>query len=289
MKMSPALFDCGAFLAGGIFLLLSGCALRSAPDEAPAQKPPQSRQLVSRSIATLPATQAVTTAHPLATQVALRILDQGGAPIDAAIAAQMVLGLVEPQSSGVGGGSLIMQWDSAARKLTSYDGLAAAPAKVTAGLTIDVDGSVMKSEAVQRGGRSVGVPGTLAVLKQVHDYAGKLAWSALFAPAIELAESGFPMPAYLHSLLSAPTAAGDHPDMVPLYFGADGKVRAVGTTVTNAAYATTMRRIATRGPAGLWADDAGAALVATAQRGIRPSLIAATDLVAYRAKPYASR
>lgn len=159
MKMSPALFDCGAFLAGWILLLLSGCALRSAPGEAPAQKPPQSRQLVSRSIATLPATQAVTTAHPLATQAALRILDQGGAPIDAAIAAQMVLGLVEPQSSGVGGGSLIMQWDSAARKLTSYDGLAAAPAKVTAGLTIDVDGSVIKGEAVQRGGRSVGVPG----------------------------------------------------------------------------------------------------------------------------------
>ncbi len=86
-------------------------------------------------------------------------------------------------------------------------GLAAAPARVTAGLTIDVDGSALKSEDLQRGGRSVGVPGTLAVLSQVHQRYGKLPWVRLFAPAIELAEAGFPMPPYLHTLLSAPGAA----------------------------------------------------------------------------------
>lgn len=104
---------------------------------------------------------------------------RGGSPIDAAVAAQMVLGLVEPQSSGLGGGALIMHWDATRAKLSSYDGLAAAPARVTAALTVDVDGSALKSEDLQRGGRSVGVPGTLAVLSQVHQRYGKLPWVRL--------------------------------------------------------------------------------------------------------------
>lgn len=272
---------CRPFLKVGTLLLLGACAYPSPSGKLLSPTP----QGLSRSIATQPAKQAVVTAHPLATRAALRMLDQGGSPIDAAIAAQMVLGLVEAQSSGIGGGSLIMNWDAAAGKLTSYDGLAAAPSNVTAALTIDVDGSTLKSEVVQRGGRTVGVPGTLAVLKMVHERYGKLQWSALFAPAIELAQSGFPMPAYMHKILSTPTAAREHPDMVPLFFGADGKVRPIGATVTNPAYAITMKRIAARGPAGLWEEGAGTALVASAQRGYRHSLITEADLSAYRAEP----
>ncbi len=236
------------------------------------------------SIASTPAKRAATTAHPLATRAALKILDDGGAPIDAAIAAQMVLGLVEPQSSGIGGGSLIMHWDQSRKKLTSYDGLSAAPAKVTPALTVDVDGSVMKNDDVQRGGRSVGVPGTLAVLKMAHERHGKLAWRDLFAPAIDLAERGFPMPKYMHTILSAPTAATDHPDMLPLYFGDDGKVKALGTLIKNPAYAATLRRIADRGPDGLRSDGAGAALFSALKRGFHPSLMTEADLAAYRAE-----
>lgn len=235
------------------------------------------------AIAQLPAQQAVTTAHPLATRTALDILDQGGSPIDAAIAAQMVLGLVEPQSSGIGGGSLVMLWDAASATLTSFDGLAAAPAKVTEGLTVDVDGGALKGEDVQRGGRAIGVPGTLAVLKKIHDTYGKLPWASLFAPAIGLAERGFPMPRYLHGILSTRSAAADHPDMLPYYFGADGKVRPAGSTIANPAYASTLRRIAAHGAVGLWRDGAGAALIAAAQRGFRPSLMTEDDLAAYRA------
>ncbi|MBL8517807.1 MAG: gamma-glutamyltransferase [Betaproteobacteria bacterium] len=228
---------------------------------------------------------AVTTAHPLASQAALQVLEQGGAPIDAAIAAQMVLGLVEPQSSGIGGGALIMHWDAASRRLTSYDGLAAAPARVTAALSVDVDGATLKSEDVQRGGRSVGVPGALAVLREAHDRHGRLPWADLFRPAIALAESGFPLPRYMHTILSLPTAAADHPDMVPLYFGPDGKVRDIGSTVTHPRYAATLKRIAALGPAGLWADGGGAAFIASAQRGVRGTLMTEADLAAYRAQP----
>lgn len=265
-------------LVVGSFLLLGACAVQKPALHAPITAQPTN----SQAIATLPAKQAVTSAHPLATRAALRILDNGGAPIDAAIAAQMVLGLVEPQSSGVGGGSLIMHWDAAKSKLTSFDGLAAAPAKVTPALTVDVDGSILKSDDIQRGGRTVGVPGTLAVLKQVHDRYGKLPWSALFDAAIALAEGGFPMPTYMHGILSAPTAAADHPDMLPTYFGADGKVKSLGSVITNTAYAATLRRIAARGPAGLWEDGAGTALIAAAQRGYRATLMTEADLAAYR-------
>lgn len=249
--------------------------------------PPASNTARATSVEPLsaPAAAAATTAHPLATRTALAMLEAGGAPIDAAIAAQMVLGLVEPQSSGIGGGSLILHWDAQRAALTSFDGLAAAPMKVTAALTIDTDGRVLKSDDMQRGGRTVGVPGTLAVLKQVHERYGKLPWSALFVPATELAESGFPMPRYMHGILNTPTAAADHPEMRPYFFGADGKVLAVGTIIKNPAYAATLRRIAARGPAGLWEEGGGADFIAASQRGFRPSLMNTADLESYRAEP----
>ena len=286
MKTAPAASVYQRVFLAGAFFLLAACSFKSPLGGSQQAAPPgPATQLVTQPIATQSAKQAVATAHPLATEAGLRILATGGSPIDAAIAAQMVLGLVEAQSSGIGGGSLIMNWDALSGKLTSYDGLSAAPAKVTAGLAIDVDGSVLTAGDVERGGRSVGVPGTLAVLKQVHERYGKLPWSTLFDPAIELAERGFPMPKYMHNILATPTAAADHPDMVPVFFGGDGKVLPIGTKVTNPAYAKTMRRIATRGPAGMWQEGAGTALVAAMQRGVRSSLMTEADLIAYRAQP----
>ena len=266
------------------FALLTACSI-STPPGGSLQVSPTAIDPPSLSIATQPAKLAVATAHPLATEAALGILVKGGSPIDAAIAAQMVLGLVEPQSSGIGGGTLIMNWDQASGKLASYDGLAAAPAKVTAALTIDVDGKALKSDDVQRGGRSVGVPGTLAVLKDVHARYGKLPWPTLFEPAILLAERGFPMPKYMHNILATPTAAAEHPDLLPHFFGNDGKVLPIGASLTNPEYAGTMKRIAARGPAGLWEEGAGAALIAAAQRGAHHSLMTEADLGAYRAHP----
>ncbi len=255
--------------------LLGGCASLSGPS-SPAKMEPIAQQAKKR---------AVTTAHPLATTAALTILDQGGSAIDAAIAAQMVLGLVEPQASGIGGGALAMHWDAKAARLTSFDGLAAAPSRVTAALSQDFDGKTLKSEDVARGGRSVGVPGTLSVLKMLHERQGKLPWASLFEPAIKLAKEGFPLPKRLHAALSEPTAARDLPEMLPLYFDVSGKVLPLGTMIKNPAYANTLNRIAQQGPAGFLVQGGGANFVAAVQRGAHPSMISEADMRAYRAEP----
>jgi gamma-glutamyltranspeptidase / glutathione hydrolase len=252
-----------------VALFLAGC---TTPVTAPG---PTQRHLSQ------PSKTAVATAHPLASNAALQILNAGGAPIDAAIAAQMVLGLVEAQSSGIGGGSLILQFDAKTKKLESFDGLAAAPSRVTHALTVDTDGSVLSADLVQRGGRSAGIPGTLSVLKQVHTRHGKLPWAQLFQPAIELAETGYPMAAYMHAILSMPNAAADLPELVGYFFNADGKPKAIGSTVKNPAYASTMRRIAIHGPELAWGQD-HADLLAAVQRGSRPSLMTSSDISAYQ-------
>jgi len=237
-----------------------------------------------RSVETLGADNAVSTAHPLATRAGLAMLARGGAPIDAAIAAQMVLGLVEPQSSGIGGGSLIMLWDAASGSLTSLDGLAAAPQAATADLRLDVDGTEMPLASVRRSPRATGVPGTLPVLKQAHERYGKLPWRELFQPAIDLAERGFPLAPYMHAILSTRNAAREHPDMVPLYFGDNGRVLPVGSIVRNEAYARTMRRVAAHGPEGLYADGGLQRWIEAASAGQPPSLVVERDLHGYRAR-----
>jgi gamma-glutamyltranspeptidase/glutathione hydrolase len=222
------------------------------------------------------------TAHPLATRAALRMLERGGSALDAALAAQMVLGLVEPHASGPGGGSLMLLWDGATRRLSSLDGLAAAPARATASLRTDTDGQLLPSEPVQRGGRSVGVPGTVAVFAQAHQRAGVLPWAVLFEPAIEAAEGGFAMPRYLHAVLSVADARPALARLVPDWFDAAGQPLPVGTRLTNPAYGATMRRLAAGGPAAFLADGAGERLVDAARQGFRPSLMTADDLKAYR-------
>ena len=222
------------------------------------------------------------TAHPLATRAALRMLEQGGSGVDAAVAAQMVLGLVEPHASGPGGGSLVLMWDAATRRLSSLDGLAAAPARATASLRTDTDGQLLPSEPVQRGGRSVGVPGTVAVFAEAHRRGGRLPWSALFQPAIEAAEQGFAMPPYLHAVLSHPEARPALARLLPAYFDTAGRPLPVGTRLTNPVYGATLRRLAERGASAFLDDGAAERIVAAAQQGFRPSLMTPADLQAYR-------
>jgi gamma-glutamyltranspeptidase/glutathione hydrolase len=211
------------------------------------------------------------------------MLERGGSAIDAAIAAQMVLGLVEPQSSGLGGGAVVMLWDAGTKTLRSFDGLASAPSRVPPSLRTDLDGSILDAQAALRGGRSVGMPGTLPVLKLAHERLGALPWSTLFEPAIAAAESGYPIAPYLHRVLSRSNAAANHPEMVPLFFGADGKALPIGTTIRNPPYAQTLKRVAASGPAGLLEKGGATEIVAAAQRGFRPSLMTEADLRDYRA------
>ena len=249
-----------------IYSLLSSAAFAQSPFFEITQKPAQ---------------VAVTTAHPMATEAALQMLQQGGSAIDAAIAAQLMLGLVESQSSGLGGGTFLMHWDAAQKSLTSLDGLAISPQKTTASLTTDVDGIQLPYASMGRGGRSAGVPGTLPLLAKAHAKFGKLAWPALFAPALEAASKGFPMPAYMHQILSAPTAAKDHPDMLALYFDEAQKVKPVGTLIANPDYAKTLQSIALKGPSAIWADGASTDFLAAVQRGFKPSLMTEDDLKNY--------
>jgi gamma-glutamyltranspeptidase/glutathione hydrolase len=225
---------------------------------------------------------AVTTAHPLATEAALKMLQQGGSAVDAAIAAQLMLGLVEPQSSGLGGGSFLMHWHAGAEKLTSYDGLAAAPQNVTASLTTDVDGSRVPYAPVSRGGRSAGVPGTLPLLAKVHSQFGKLPWKQLFVPAIEAASKGFPMPAYMHQILAMPGAAQAHPELLSLYFDNNQQVKPVGALIVNSDYAQIMKEIADQGPSAVWSGQQGTAFMAGVQKGFKPSLMTLDDLKNYK-------
>ncbi len=225
---------------------------------------------------------AATTAHPLATEAALKILQQGGSATDAAIAAQLILGLVESQSSGLGGGSFFMHWHAGQKALTSFDGLAAAPQNVTESLTTDVDGSKLPAAQMARGGRSAGVPGTLPLLAKIHTQFGKLPWAQLFAPAIEAASKGFPMPAYMHQILAAPGSAEAHPDLLNLYFDEHQKVKAIGSPIVNLAYAQILQQIASHGPSAVWTGDQGSTLMASLQKGYKPSLITLDDFKNYK-------
>ena len=135
----------------------------------------------------------VATAHPIASKVGFEILKKGGTAADAAIAIQLALNVVEPQSSGIGGGAFALYWNAREKKLESYDGRETAPKSATADLFLDKDGMKRKFWDVVPGGLSVGVPGTLALLEKLHLNFGSIAWKELFEPAIDLAANGFPV------------------------------------------------------------------------------------------------
>jgi gamma-glutamyltranspeptidase / glutathione hydrolase len=213
----------------------------------------------------------------------MQMLGEGGSAIDATIAAQMVLGLVESQSSGIGGGLLMLVWDAPSQRLRSYDGLAAAPARTTASLRTDTDGRSLPLNDVARGGRSVGVPGALMALELAHRQHGRLPWARLFEPAIQLATEGFPLAPYAQGILARDPGAIDHPEFRHDHYDSQGKAFAAGTLIRNAAYAETLRAIAAKGVAAFWRDGGAARLVAAAQRGKHPSLITERDVIDYKA------
>lgn len=251
-------------------LFVAACGVTPPPASAPV------------AIDTQPRARAASTAHPLATQAALRMLAAGGSAVDAAVAAQLVLGLVEPQSSGLGGGALLLVWDDATRRLRSYDGLAAAPARVTASLRTDLDGQQLPLDSVSRSGRAVGVPGLPALLAQAHRRHGRLPWEKLFEPAIELARDGFPVAPYVHGILARDPGGKAHAAFRNDWFDAAGQVHAVGTRLSNPAYAQTLARLAALGVDGFWRDGGAARLVAAVQQGPHAGLMTVDDVLRYR-------
>ncbi|KAA0985210.1 gamma-glutamyltransferase [Pseudomonas sp. ANT_J28] len=221
-------------------------------------------------------------ANPLAAEAGREMLRQGGSAIDAAIAMQAVLTLVEPQSSGIGGGALIVLWDGKA--VRTYDGREAAPAGATERLFLQADGKPMPFTQAQIGGRSVGTPGVLRALELAHQKHGHLPWARLFEPAIKLAEQGFAISPRLHQLIASDSSIRSSPDMVAYFLNADGSPKAVGTALKNPALAAVLKRIAKEGPDALYKGPIAQEIVAKIQGHANPGSLSLNDLNGYSAK-----
>jgi gamma-glutamyltranspeptidase/glutathione hydrolase len=229
----------------------------------------------------------VVAAHPLATQAGLTILRKGGSAVDAGIAAQMVLNLVEPQSSGIGGGAYIIHWDASAKKLTSIDGRETAPSSATPELFLDEAGQPLPRDSAMASGLSVGVPGVLAALKLAHEKYGKLPWAELFQPAIALARDGFPVSQRLATMLSQMNPASFTPEARAYFFDAQGRPLPFGYRLTNPALAETFEIIARGGPEVFYQGDLARDIAAAVQADPRkPGKLNAEDLATYRAKEH---
>ncbi|MEI7053505.1 gamma-glutamyltransferase [Pseudomonas koreensis] len=221
-------------------------------------------------------------ANPLAAEAGREMLRKGGSAIDAAIAMQAVLTLVEPQSSGIGGGAMIVLWDG--KQVRTYDGRETAPAGATEKLFLQADGKPMPFPQAQIGGRSVGTPGVLRALEMAHKQHGRLPWATLFEPAIKLAEQGFAISPRLHSLLESDPVIRKSPDMAAYFLNRDGSVKAVGTRLQNPALAAVLKRIANEGPDALYKGPIAEEIVAKVQGHANPGSLSLNDLQRYQAK-----
>ncbi|MBK8740182.1 MAG: gamma-glutamyltransferase [Betaproteobacteria bacterium] len=227
----------------------------------------------------------IATANPLATDAGFRILAQGGSAVDAAVAAQLVLNLVEPQSSGIGGGAFIVHHQGRTGKLAAYDGRETAPAAATPERFLGKDGKPLTFADAVVGGRSVGVPGTLRVLELAHAKHGRLPWASLFAPAIELAERGFPLSARLHGALGNEKALVRDAAARAYFYQGDGKPHPVGHLLRNPEFAATLRQIATGGADAFYRGDIARDIVAKVRaHPVNPGDMTEADLAGYQAK-----
>ncbi len=228
-------------------------------------------------------TWMVAAANPLAVEAGAEVLEAGGSAADAMIAVQTVLGLVEPQSSGLGGGAFLVWYDAASGELTTLDGRETAPLDATPRYFQNEAGEGLDFYEAVVGGRSVGTPGTPALMQAAHDRWGKQDWSGLFQSAIDLAENGFAVSPRLATLV-----AGEPEDRLPrfeataAYFYPDGEPLQEGATLINQDYADTLRAIAENGSEAFYTGEIAADIVATVQGAEgNPGLLSETDLALY--------
>ncbi|MBM3521832.1 MAG: gamma-glutamyltransferase [Alphaproteobacteria bacterium] len=226
----------------------------------------------------------VAAANPIAAAAGREILRQGGSALDAAIAVQMVLNLVEPQSSGIGGGAFLVHYDATAKAITTYDGRETAPERVAADWFMGPDGKPLPFARAAVGGHAVGVPGLLRMLEMAHKDHGRLPWARNFEQAIQLARDGFAVSQRLHRLIADTPQLKEYEATRKYFFDPAGNPRAVGAQLVNDAFAEALRQIANGGAevfyTGGIAQDIVAAIETT---GARTGLVSLTDLAHYRA------
>jgi gamma-glutamyltranspeptidase/glutathione hydrolase len=220
----------------------------------------------------------VAAAHPLAVNAGYDILKRGGSPVDAAIAVQLVLGLVEPESSGIGGGAFLLHWSEKEKKLRSYDGREAAPAAARADRFLDKNGQPLGFYSAAVGGRSVGVPGALRMLELAHRRHGRLPWADLFRPAIDIAEKGFVPTPRLRELLADEKFLREDPAARKIYYE-----RAPQAPIVNREYAATLRAVAAKGAGAFYDGDIARDLVKAVRENAKGGDLTVEDMKAYRA------
>lgn len=221
------------------------------------------------------------TANPHATRAAVSILDAGGNALDAAIAAQMVLGLVEPQSSGIGGGAFLLLYDARSARVHAFDGRETAPSRAGPALLLRPDGTPMGFFEVAVGGRSVGVPGAVRMLERAHAKHGALAWPRLFEPAIRLAREGFEVSERLHALLEHDRWLRNEPTAAAYFLDAQGRAWPPGHRLRNEALADTLEQIARRGSDALHTGAIARDIAEAVAAQPNPGVLDERDLAAY--------
>jgi gamma-glutamyltranspeptidase / glutathione hydrolase len=264
------------FLATSLALVLAACTTIPSTPQA------------TRIIEAKPAGRwthgaMVAAANPLAVDAGLEVLRAGGSAVDAAIAVQATLGLVEPQSSGIGGGSFMLHYDARTGDVMAYDGREVAPAGATERLFLDEQGKPLPFWTAVTSGRSQGVPGAVAMLHMAWQDHGKLAWGRSWQPAIKLANDGFPISPRFNNVATAlKRATQPSPDALAYLFGADGNALPVGHILKNPAYAATLTTIATHGPKGFYEGPLAAAIVTRSAQAPLPGTLSLDDLKNYK-------
>jgi gamma-glutamyltranspeptidase/glutathione hydrolase len=256
--------------AGFVLALLAGAAQPQAQELARA---PHAAKTVA----------IVAAANPLAADAGIEILKKGGSAADAAVAIQAMLGLVEPQSSGVGGGGFMLYYDAKSGAVTAIDGREKAPAGATPDMFLDAQGRPLPYLQAVRTGRSTGVPGAIALLFAAHERYGVRPWRELFAPAVRAASDGFKVSARLAGYLSPDFVFAPTSDIRALFARPDGQALREGDVFRNPKYAATLRRLAAEGPSALYTGSIAAEIVKRTHEEPLPGTLTLADLSSYRA------
>ncbi|MBO9547301.1 gamma-glutamyltransferase [Caulobacter sp.] len=265
-----------------LLALSSAISLSLAPIAACAESIPLAMPTPKPVVQSTTAKGMVAAANPLAVEAGLRVLRDGGSAVDAAVAIQAVLGLVEPQSSGLGGGAFLVFYDAKTGKVTAYDGREKAPAGASPDMFLGPDGKPLPFVKALLSGRSSGVPGAVAMLSLAQKEHGKAAWNTLFKDAEKLADDGFVVSPRLAGMIVSRAPQASQPDAVKYFTKPDGTRYQAGDVLKNPAYAETVRKIAAEGPAALLDGPLAQAIVDRLHEGDLPSSITLQDLKAYQ-------
>jgi gamma-glutamyltranspeptidase / glutathione hydrolase len=248
---------------------LIGCAAAPAAPQRPVQTALQVEPFV-------------VVANPLAAEAGINVLKRGGSAIDAAVAIEAMLSLVEPQSSGLGGGAFVTHYDVATQRVTVYDGRETAPAQAASTMFLQADGTPLPFREAVLSGRSTGVPGAVAVLALAHREHGRLAWPTLFGQAQRTASEGFAVSPRLARFINSQAPQASVSDAKAYFSRPDGSRLQAGDTLRNPAYAEFLGRLAADGPAAFYSGSTAAKIVERTRAGPLPGSMTMADLANYR-------